>query len=60
MKKGRPFSAEIRRLGEVGEEQEESEGGLGMCLGGVGVACGGPATEQWWRRPSGPVAAALR
>ena len=41
-------------------KQEETEGYPVVGRIGVEVACGGPATEQWWRRPSGPVAAALR
>ena len=46
-----PGEGARRRRGEVGEQHVESESNLGTPLVELGVACGGPATEQWRRRP---------
>ena len=46
-----PGEGARRRRGEVGEQHVESESNLGTPLVELGVACGGPATEQRRRRP---------
>ena len=58
-----PGKGAHRRRGEVGEQHVESESNLGTPLVELGVACGGPATEQWRRRPvadGGGAASAVR